>query len=35
MAYMNLYAPALLLLDEPDSHIDPDKQRLLLAVVQD
>ena len=35
MAYMNLYAPALLLLDEPDSHIHPDKQRLLLAVVQD
>lgn len=33
LAYVNLYSPSLLLLDEPDSHIHPDKQRALLGVV--
>lgn len=33
LAYVNLYAPRLLLLDEPDAHIHPDKQRALLRVI--
>jgi len=33
LAYMNLYIPGLLLLDEPDSHLHPDKQLALLELV--
>lgn len=35
LAYVNLYSPSLLLLDEPDSHIHPDKQKALLRVICD
>ena len=33
LAYAAAYSPRLLLLDEPDSHIHPDKQRSLVRVL--
>jgi ABC-type branched-subunit amino acid transport system ATPase component len=34
-AYVNLFAPRLLLLDEPDSHLHPNNQKLLASVLAD
>lgn len=33
LAYAAFYGPRLLLLDEPDSHIHPDRQRLLMSLL--
>lgn len=33
-AYMEYFAPKILLLDEPDSHLHPTKQRLLAKEIQ-
>jgi hypothetical protein len=33
LAYVNVYKPALLLLDEPDSHLHPTNQRRLARVL--
>lgn len=33
LAYTAFYVPKLLLLDEPDSHIHPDRQRLLMSML--
>ena len=32
-AYVNYFQPSLLLLDEPDSHLHPDNQRILAALL--
>jgi ABC-type branched-subunit amino acid transport system ATPase component len=32
-AYVNLFAPRLLLLDEPDSHLHPNNQKLLASAL--
>lgn len=32
-AYVNYFKPALLLLDEPDSHLHPDNQRALATLL--
>lgn len=32
-AYVNLFAPSLLLLDEPDSHLHPNNQKLLAQAL--
>lgn len=34
-AYVNLFSPNLLLLDEPDSHLHPNNQKLLASVLTD
>ena len=34
-AYVNLFSPRLLLLDEPDSHLHPNNQKLLAAALGD
>lgn len=34
VAYVTAYTPALLLLDEPDSHLHPSNQRLLALTLQ-
>lgn len=33
LAYIGLYSPRLLILDEPDSHLHPDNQRRLFEVL--
>jgi hypothetical protein len=33
LAYISLFAPQVLILDEPDSHLHPDNQRLLCDLV--
>src|SRR3990167_4821054 len=33
-SYVTLFEPALLLLDEPDSHLHPDNQGLLASALQ-
>lgn len=33
LAYLAYYSPRLLLLDEPDSHIHPDRQRRLMTLL--
>ncbi|SDK00253.1 Predicted ATPase [Bradyrhizobium sp. Rc2d] len=33
LAYISLFAPRVLILDEPDSHLHPDNQRLLCDLV--
>jgi energy-coupling factor transporter ATP-binding protein EcfA2 len=33
LAYINLFKPQVLILDEPDSHLHPDNQRLLCELV--
>jgi energy-coupling factor transporter ATP-binding protein EcfA2 len=35
LAYVNLYKPRLLILDEPDSHLHPNNQRRLARVLVD
>lgn len=35
LAYVNVYKPALLLLDEPDSHLHPTNQRRLARVLSE
>jgi predicted ATPase len=35
LAYVNLYKPRLLILDEPDSHLHPNNQRRLAKVLVD
>lgn len=35
LAYVNVYKPALLLLDEPDSHLHPTNQRRLSKVLSE
>jgi hypothetical protein len=35
LAYVNLYKPRLLLLDEPDAHLHPNNQRRLIKVLVD
>jgi energy-coupling factor transporter ATP-binding protein EcfA2 len=33
LAYISLFAPQVLILDEPDSHLHPDNQRILCDIV--
>lgn len=33
LAYVILFKPAVLILDEPDAHLSPDKQRRLLQII--
>jgi ABC-type Mn2+/Zn2+ transport system ATPase subunit len=35
LAYISLFSPKILILDEPDSHLHPDNQRLLCNMVAD
>jgi predicted ATPase len=35
LAYVNLFHPQILILDEPDSHLHPDNQRKLCSLVAD
>lgn len=35
LAYIHLYGPKLLILDEPDSHLHPDNQRRLIRLISE